>query len=71
MYLTTENAESYIGKTLDSKNHILGAYPYTVIRTKNRELLSVDRAGVGIVIAQPNDTFNAIYFDIVDGEVIE
>ena len=70
MYLTTENAEEYEGKTLDSKKRILGVYPYKVIRTPSGELLAMDRAGVGIVIAQPNDKFNAIWFDIVDGKEI-
>lgn len=67
MYLTTDNAEKYEGKVLDSKKRILGVYPYRVTRTTAGELLAVDRAGVGLVIAQPNDIFNAIYFDIVDG----
>ena len=67
MYLTTDNAEQYEGKVLDAKKRILGVYPYRVTRTTAGELLAVERAGVGLVIAQPNDIFNAIYFDIVDG----
>lgn len=65
MYLTTANASEYLGKTLDAKKHILGAYPYKVIQTPSGEYLAVDRAGVGIKIAEPKDLFNAIYFDIV------
>ena len=65
MYLTTENASEYVGKTLDAKHHILGAYPYKVIQTPSGEYLVVDRAGVGVKVAEPNDLFNAIYFDIV------
>lgn len=65
MYLTTENASEYVGKTLDAKHHILGAYPYKVIQTPSGEYLAVDRAGVGVKIAEPKDLFNAIYFDIV------
>ena len=65
MYLTTENASEYLGKTLDAKRHILGAYPYKVIQTPSGEYLAVDRAGVGVKVAEPNDLFNAIYFDIV------
>lgn len=65
MYLTTENANEYLGKTLDAKHHILGMYPYKVIQTPSGEYLAVDRAGVGVVVAKPNDLFNAIYFDIV------
>jgi len=65
MYLTTANASEYLGKTLDSKKRILGSYPYKVIQTPSGEYLAVDRAGVGIKVAEPNDLFNAIYFDIV------
>ena len=65
MYLTTENASEYLGKTLDAKHRILGAYPYKVIQTPSGEYLAVDRSGVGVVVAKPNDLFNAIYFDIV------
>lgn len=65
MYLTTENASEYLGKTLDAKRRILGAYPYKVIQTPSGKYLAVDRAGVGVKIAEPKDSFNAIYFDIV------
>ena len=67
MYLTTENASEYVGKTLDAKCHLLGAYPYKVIQTPSGEYLAVGRAGEGVgeVVARPNDLFNAIYFDIV------
>ena len=71
MYLTTANAKDYLGKTLDAKKRILGSYPYKVIQTPSGEYLAVDRAGVGLVIAQPRDTFNAIYFDIVDGKELD
>lgn len=65
MYLTTENASEYLGKTLDAKHNILGMYPYKVIQTPSGEYLAVDRAGVGVKVAEPKDLFNAIYFDIV------
>jgi hypothetical protein len=70
MYLSTENVQEYLGKTLDSSKRILGSYPYNVIQTPSGEYLAVDRAGVGLVIAEPRDRFNQIYFDIVDGEYI-
>ena len=70
MYLTSENASDFLGKTLDAKKRILGAYPYKVIQTPTGEYLAVDRSGVGLVITQPKDKFNQIYFDIVDGEYI-
>lgn len=70
MYLTTANAKDYLGKTLDAKKKVLGMYPYKVIQTPSGKYLAVDRAGVGLVIAQPKDTFNAIYFDIVDGKEV-
>lgn len=71
MYLTTANAEDYIGKKLDSKRRILGIYPYTVIRGKNGELLTVDRLGVASPVPKENDLFNAVRFDIVNGIEIE
>lgn len=70
MYLTTANVKDYLGKTLDAKKRICGVYPYKVIQTPSGEYLAVDRVGVGLVIAQPHDTFNAIYFDIVDGKEV-
>ena len=70
MYLSTANAQEYIGKTLDARKRILGAYPYKVILTLSGEYLAVDRAGVGLRIAEPRDRFNQIFFDIVDGEYI-
>lgn len=71
MYLTTANVKDYLGKTLDAKKRILGVYPYKVIQTPSGGYLAVDRVGVGSVIPQPHDTFNAIYFDIVDGKGIK
>jgi hypothetical protein len=70
MYLSKENVHKYLGKTLDASKRILGAYPYKVTQTPSGEYLAVDRAGVGLVIAEPRDKFNQIYFDIVDGEYI-
>ena len=67
MYLSTANAQEYLGKTLDASERILGSYPYKVTQTPSGEYLAVDRAGVGIVIADPRDKFNQIYFDLVDG----
>ena len=70
MYLSKENVHEYLGKTLDASKRILGSYPYKVVQTPSGEYLAVDRAGVGLVIAEPRDRFNQIYFDIVDGEYI-
>ena len=71
MYLSTANVQEYLGKTLDSRKRILGAYPYKVIQTPSGEYLAVDRAGVGMVIAEPRDIINQIRFDVVDGKYIE
>lgn len=71
MYLSTANVQEYLGKTLDARKKILGAYPYKVIQTPSGEYLAVDRAGVGLRIAEPKDRFNQIFFDIVDGVCIE
>ena len=70
MYLSTANMREFVGKTLDASKRILGSYPYKVIQATSGEYLAVDRAGVGLVIAEPRDRFNQIYFDIVDGEHI-
>lgn len=70
MYLSTANMQEYLEKTLDARKRILGSYPYKVILTPSGEYLAVDRAGVGLVIAEQRDRFNQIYFDIVDGEYI-
>ena len=70
MYLSKENVHEYLGKTLDASKWIPGSYPYKVTQTPSGEYLAVDRAGVGLVIAEPRDRFNQIYFDIVDGEYI-
>ena len=71
MYLSTANMQEYLGKTLDARKRILGSYPYKVTQTPSGEYLAVDRAGVGLVIAEPKDKFNQIYFDIVDGIEIQ
>jgi len=71
MYLSTANMQEYLGKTLDARKRMLGVYPYKVIQTPSGEYLAVDRAGVGLVIAEPRDKFNQIYFDIVDGVEIQ
>lgn len=71
MYLSTANMQEYLGKTLDARGRILGSYPYKVTQTPSGEYLAVDRAGVGLVIAEPKDKFNQIYFDIVDGVEIQ
>ena len=71
MYLSTANMQEYLGKTLDARKRMLGVYPYKVIQTPSGEYLAVDRAGVGLVIAEPKDKFNQIYFDIVDGVEIQ
>ena len=71
MYLSTANMQEYLGKTLDARERILGSYPYKVTQTPSGEYLAVDRAGVGLVIAEPKDKFNKIYFDIVDGVEIQ
>lgn len=63
--------QEYLGKTLTTRKRILGSYPYKVTQTPSGEYLAVDRAGVGLVIAEPKDKFNQIYFDIVDGVEIQ
>lgn len=57
MYLSTANMQEYLGKTLDARKRILGSYPYKVILTPSGEYLAVDRAGVGLVIAEQRDRY--------------
>lgn len=71
MYLSTANMREFVGKTLDAKKRILGAYPYKVVQMPSGKYLAVNRAGVGMVIAEQRDRFNQIYFDIVDGVEIQ
>ena len=68
MYLTTENAAEYVGKTLDLKRRTFGFYPITVTRFPNGEYcVQHTQSGTFIPVPAPSDTFNAIPFDIVDG----
>lgn len=69
MWLTPDNAKDYVGKTLDAKHRILGAYPYTVKPFKGGErkgdLAMVDRTGTYTELSPVRG--NQIWFDIVDG----
>lgn len=68
-YLTPENAPRLLGKVLDARHPILGAYPYTVIQFPDGTYGAKDRVGVCIPVS--NNRFNQIWFDMVDGKSIE
>ncbi len=71
MFLTTENAEQYVGKTLDSTVRAWHYYPLRVVKHSNGRYYFVDRIDTMMPVPTAKDTFNAVYFDIVDGEVID
>lgn len=66
--LTKENAHLYLGKKLYSNRPILGYYPYTVRLNKLGKIACFDSVGVGIVIPDEKDLFNAIWFDFVEDD---
>ncbi len=71
MFLTTENAEQYVGKTLDSTVRLFHYYPLRVIRHSNGRYYFVDRTDTMMTVPSAKDTFNVVSFDIVDGKEVE
>lgn len=69
MYLTPENAHKYLGKKLDAVRHILHYYPMTVIQLLDGSYATKD--SVGICSPVSNIKCNQIWFDTVNGELIE
>lgn len=69
MYLTTENAAEYVGKTLDVKRRFSsGHWPKTVGQFPDGTYYAMSlRTRVCTPIPKPADLSNAIPFDIVDG----
>lgn len=71
MFLTTENAGKYVGKTLDSSKRSFHYYPLRVIRHSNGGYYYVDRLNTMIPVQSEKDSFNSVWFDVVDGEAVE
>lgn len=65
MYLTTENAEQYIGKTLDCHKRMFHHYPLTVKQFPSGPYYYKDRTGTCMLAPEPKDRFNAVLFDFV------
>ena len=65
MYPTTENAERYLGKTLDSRKRMFHYYPLTVKKWPNGAYAYVDRTGTAMPVPEPKDRFNRVWFDFV------
>lgn len=65
MYLTTENAEQYMGKTLDCHKRMFDHYPLRVQKLPDGRYIYVDRVGTGTLVPEPEDRFNAVQFDFV------
>ncbi len=68
MELTTENAELYLGKKLDSHSRWFHYYPLKVTKTPEGKYMYVDRNGVAMMVPEPSDRFNRVCFDFVCGE---
>ena len=71
MYLTTENAAQYVGKTLDSKTRTFHYYPLRVAQWPSGEYCFIDRNGVAMPVPDPKDRFSVVYFDSVLEEKAE
>ena len=67
MYLTTENADQYVGKTLDAKRRRFHYYPLTVHKNSQGRYVLKDNTGTYMPVPTPIDVANSVYFDIVDG----
>lgn len=64
MYLTKQNAERYVGKTLRCNGKgLFHYYPLTVKRGNDGNYYYVDRLGTAIQVPDENDSFNSVHFD--------
>lgn len=71
MYLTTENAGQYVGKTLDSSKRRFHYYPLRVVKHPNGNYYYVDRLNTMMRVPTEKDIFNTVWFDMVDGEEVK
>jgi len=64
MYLTTQNAHRYVGKTLDAKRRLFHHYPLTVHK-RNGEYYFSDITNTWMFVPDEKDRFNTVWFDDV------
>lgn len=65
MFLTTDNAAEYVGKSLDCQQRHFHYYPLNVGQWPSGKYYYKDRNDVCMPVPAPNDSFNAVFFDIV------
>lgn len=70
MYLTTENAGQYVGKTLDCRKRTFHYYPLRVVKYPSGYYY-VDRLNTMQRVPTEKDIFNTVWFDMVDGEEVK
>ena len=63
MYLTVQNAEKYLGKTLYSNKPRFHYYPLIVKQFNNGRFYYRDSTGTCIPVPDEKDLFNSVYFD--------
>ena len=64
MYLTTQNAAQYKGKTLDAIKRFFHAYPLTVVK-RDGAYFYRDKTGTLMRVPEERDAFNNVWFDFV------
>lgn len=66
MYLTIQNAEKYLGKTLTCKGkNMFHYYPLTVGRWNSGRYYYKDAHAVCMPVPDEKDIFNSVYFNAV------
>lgn len=65
MYLTTENAEQFMGRTLDCHKRMFHHYPLRIQKLPDGRCVYVDRTGTAMLVPEPKDRFNSVWFDFV------
>ena len=66
-FLTQKNAPSFLGKDLDTAHRLLHHYPLTVRQWDSGRYYVQDRSGTCWTVPEEVDSFDRIWFDIVDG----
>lgn len=65
-FLTQKNAPAFLGKDLDTAHRLLHNYPLTVRQWDSGRYYVQDRSGVCFTVPDEVDSFDRIWFDIVD-----
>lgn len=63
MYLTVQNAEKYLGKTLYSNKQRFHYYPLIVKQFNDGRFYYKDLTGTCMLVPDEKDLFNSVYFD--------